>query len=60
MHRRRVYAFQFEGTRYDAGNKLDFLRATIELALDDPEVGAGFRAYLSGLDLAVADRASRA
>jgi UTP--glucose-1-phosphate uridylyltransferase len=57
MQQRPVYAFQFEGTRYDAGNKLDFLRATIELALDDPDVGAGLRAYLSGLDLAEARRA---
>jgi UTP--glucose-1-phosphate uridylyltransferase len=60
MQRRRVYAFQFEGTRYDAGNKLDFLRATIELALEDPEVGAGLRVYLSGLDLAASRRAQRA
>jgi UTP--glucose-1-phosphate uridylyltransferase len=51
MQQRTVYAFQFEGTRYDAGNKLDFLRATIDLALQDPELGSGLRAYLSGLDL---------
>ena len=41
MKQRAVFAFEFEGTRYDAGNKLDFLRATIELALADPELGAG-------------------
>lgn len=52
MRQRTVYAFQFEGTRYDAGNKLDFLRATIDLALRDPELGTGLRAYLSGLNLA--------
>jgi UTP--glucose-1-phosphate uridylyltransferase len=52
MRQRTVYAYQFEGTRYDAGNKLDFLRATIDLALQDPELGTGLRAYLSSLDLA--------
>lgn len=52
MQRRAVYAYEFEGTRYDAGNKLDFLRATVELALQDPDVGAGFRSYLAGLNLA--------
>jgi UTP--glucose-1-phosphate uridylyltransferase len=57
MQQRAVYAFQFEGTRYDAGNKLDFLRATIELALEHPEVGAGLRAYLSELDLTDSRRA---
>jgi UTP--glucose-1-phosphate uridylyltransferase len=57
MRQRAVYAFQFEGTRYDAGNKLDFLRATIELALEHPEVGAGLRAYLSELDLTDSRRA---
>jgi len=57
MKRRAVYAYEFEGTRYDAGNKLDFLRATIELALDDPELGDGLRAYLGKLDLLETRRA---
>lgn len=51
MKQRAVFAYEFEGTRYDAGNKLDFLRATIEMALADPGLGAGLRAYLSGLNL---------
>jgi UTP--glucose-1-phosphate uridylyltransferase len=57
MKQRTVFAFEFEGTRYDAGNKLDFLRATIELALDDPELGEELRAYLSQLNLAENRRA---
>jgi UTP--glucose-1-phosphate uridylyltransferase len=57
MTRRTVYAHEFEGTRYDAGNKLDFLRATVELALEDPDLGPRFRDYLASLDLsAVASR----
>jgi UTP--glucose-1-phosphate uridylyltransferase len=51
MQQRTVYAFEFEGVRYDAGNKLDFLKATIELSLQDPDIGSALRAYLSDLDL---------
>ena len=36
----------FEDGRYDIGNKLDFLRATVELALARPDLGESFRAYL--------------
>jgi UTP--glucose-1-phosphate uridylyltransferase len=43
-----VYAVTFEG-RFDVGNKLDYLRATIELALDRDDVRPEFRAYLSEL-----------
>lgn len=49
MQQRAVYAYEFEGTRYDAGNKLDFLRATVELALADPELGPDFQNYLNSL-----------
>lgn len=51
MDRREVYAYEFEGKRYDAGDKLDFLRATVELALSDPALGAGFREYLQQLQV---------
>ena len=44
-----VYACTFPGKRYDAGNKADFLRATVEIALDHPELGAGFRRMLEEL-----------
>ena len=44
-----VYAYAYEGKRYDCGSKEGFLEATVELALAHPEVGAGFRSYLKGL-----------
>jgi UTP--glucose-1-phosphate uridylyltransferase len=47
-----VYALQYEGKRYDCGSKEGFLEATVELGLQHPEVGAHFRDYLRGLDLA--------
>lgn len=46
MQRRTVYAYEFSGQRYDAGNKLDFLRATVDMALADPELAPGFREFL--------------
>jgi UTP--glucose-1-phosphate uridylyltransferase len=44
-----VYAFKFEGARYDCGSKLGYLRATVEYALRHPELGARFRDYLRSL-----------
>jgi UTP--glucose-1-phosphate uridylyltransferase len=44
-----IYAYEFEGTRYDAGNKLGFLQATVEFALANPDLGGPFRTYLRGL-----------
>ena len=41
-----VYAFAFEGTRYDCGSKHGFLEATVELALEHPEVGKRFAAFM--------------
>ena len=46
-----VYALQYQGKRYDCGSKEGFLEATVELALQHPEVGKYFRNYLSGLQL---------
>ena len=46
-----VYAFQYEGKRYDCGSKEGFLEATVELALQHPEVGAYFKDYLTHLKL---------
>ncbi len=42
-------AVDFTGTRYDMGNKLGILQATVEVALNHPEVGESFRAYLKEL-----------
>ena len=46
-----VYALQYEGKRYDCGSKEGFLEATVELALQHPEVSGHFREYLSQLKL---------
>jgi UTP--glucose-1-phosphate uridylyltransferase len=51
MREETVYAFQYEGKRYDCGSKEGFLEATVELALQHPEVGAHFRDYLARLKL---------
>ena len=45
-----VYAFMFEGNRYDAGNKLGFLKATVHFASRHKELGADFRHYLRPLN----------
>ena len=42
-----VLAYQFRGVRYDCGSKLGYLRATVELGLKHPEVGAEFAAFLA-------------
>jgi UTP--glucose-1-phosphate uridylyltransferase len=44
-----VYAYVFEGIRYDIGKKLDYLRATVELAIDRDDLGPDFRAILADL-----------
>lgn len=46
-----IYGLKFEGRRYDAGDKLGFLKATVELALDRADLGPAFRDYLKGLAL---------
>jgi UTP--glucose-1-phosphate uridylyltransferase len=51
METEPVYAYRFEGTRYDAGDKLGFLQATVELALDREDLGGKFRSYLKTLKL---------
>jgi UTP--glucose-1-phosphate uridylyltransferase len=42
-----VYGLVFEKGRFDVGNKLDYLRATVELALERPDLGPEFRAFLA-------------
>jgi UTP--glucose-1-phosphate uridylyltransferase len=46
-----LWAYIFEGISYDAGDKLGFLKATVELALQNSELGSDFRAYLKTLKL---------
>jgi UTP--glucose-1-phosphate uridylyltransferase len=46
MEKQPIYAFEFEGTRHDAGDKLGFLKATVEFGLKNAEFGSEFRSYL--------------
>jgi UTP--glucose-1-phosphate uridylyltransferase len=46
-----VYAYVFEGRRHDTGDKLGFLKATVEFALQREDLGDQFRTYLKGLKL---------
>ena len=47
LEQERVIAYEFEGVRYDAGDKLGFLMANIAFALKDREIGPGLRAFLA-------------
>ena len=49
LRNRPIYGLKFEGTRYDAGDKLGFLKATVEFALSRHDLGESFRAYLKNL-----------
>lgn len=51
LRSRPIYAYRFEGTRYDAGDKLGFLKATVEFALRRHDLGGPFREYLKSLSL---------
>ena len=51
LSQERVLAFPYAGKRYDCGSKQGFLEATVELALQHPEVGDAFRNYLKMLAL---------
>ena len=44
-----VFAYSFEGTRYDCGSKIGYLQATVEFALKHDELADEFRAYLNNL-----------
>jgi UTP--glucose-1-phosphate uridylyltransferase len=51
MQEQDVYAYQFDGVRYDAGTTMGWLKASVELALQRPEIATEFRRYLAGLEL---------
>lgn len=51
LKKRPVYGLKFEGKRFDAGDKLGFLKATVEFALGRPDLGTAFRDYLKGLSI---------
>ncbi len=46
-----IYAYEFEGTRYDAGDKLGFLEANVAFALKRPELKTDFKRFLKGLKI---------
>ena len=51
LRSRPIYACRFDGKRYDAGDKLGFLKATVEFALKREDLGGPFREYLRTLDI---------
>ncbi len=51
LQKEPIYGYVFEGKRHDAGDKLGFLKATVEMALKRPDLGKPFRHYLKSLKL---------
>jgi len=51
LHKEKIYGYVFEGKRHDAGDKLGFLKATVEFALKRDDLGGEFREYLKTLRL---------
>jgi UTP--glucose-1-phosphate uridylyltransferase len=51
LQKEKMYAYVYEGRRHDAGDKLGFLKATVEFALKREGLGDAFREYLKGLKL---------
>jgi UTP--glucose-1-phosphate uridylyltransferase len=51
LKREKLYAYVYEGRRHDTGDKLGFLKATVEFALKRHDLGADFRRYLKNLEL---------
>jgi UTP--glucose-1-phosphate uridylyltransferase len=51
LRREKVFAYRYEGRRYDCGSKEGFLEANVELALRHPDLGADFRNYLKSLEI---------
>jgi len=49
MREEAVYAYRFNGKRYDCGSKLGYMQATVEFGLQHPQLGDAFRDYLVGL-----------
>jgi UTP--glucose-1-phosphate uridylyltransferase len=45
-NRRGMYAYEFSGKRYDAGDKLGYLKAIVDFSLGNRELGGPFREYL--------------
>jgi UTP--glucose-1-phosphate uridylyltransferase len=51
LKKEKIYGYVFEGKRHDTGDKLGFLKATVEFALKRPDLGGPLREYLKSLNL---------
>jgi UTP--glucose-1-phosphate uridylyltransferase len=51
LKKEKIYGYVFEGQRHDTGDKLGFLKATVEFALKRPDLGGPLRQYLKSLNL---------
>lgn len=51
LRKEKIYGYVFEGKRHDTGDKLGFLKATVEFALKRPDLGGPLRQYLKNLNL---------
>jgi UTP--glucose-1-phosphate uridylyltransferase len=51
LQKEKIYAYVYEGRRHDTGDKLGFLKATVEFALKREDLGKPFREFLKGLQL---------
>ena len=49
LKKEAVYAYEFEGTRYDCGSKLGYMQASVQYALKDKEINDDFKSYLASL-----------
>ena len=51
LKKEKIYGYVFDGKRHDTGDKLGFLKATVEFALKRPDLGGPLRQYLKSLNL---------
>ena len=51
LRREKVFAYRYDGKRYDCGSKEGFLQANVELALAHPQLGPGFRDFLKSVEI---------
>ena len=49
LDKQSVYAYKFEGTRYDCGSKLGYIQASIQYALKDFDISKDLKSYIQGL-----------
>ncbi|MBL0163949.1 MAG: UTP--glucose-1-phosphate uridylyltransferase GalU [Xanthomonadales bacterium] len=50
LHEKPVLAYRFEGTRFDCGNKIGLVKATLHMALNDAQIGAETREFIRGIN----------